>query len=58
MLRYLAELGIRPGALVRIAGRAPFDGPITLVVGDAECVVGLLLATRVLVEPVKRRKSR
>jgi len=58
MLRYLAELGIRPGALVRIAGRAPFDGPITLAVGDAECVVGPLLATKVLVEPVKRRKPK
>ena len=29
-LRYLAELGIRPGAIVRILDRAPFDGPITL----------------------------
>lgn len=58
MLRYLAELGIRPGAIVRVAGRAPFDGPITLAVGDAECVVGPLLATQVLVEPVKRRKPK
>jgi DtxR family Mn-dependent transcriptional regulator len=34
-LRYLAELGIRPGALVRVLERAPFDGPITLGVGTA-----------------------
>jgi DtxR family Mn-dependent transcriptional regulator len=34
-LRYLAELGIRPGALVRILDKAPFDGPITLWVEDA-----------------------
>ncbi len=33
-LRYLAELGIRPGALVRILDKAPFDGPITVWVGE------------------------
>ncbi|HEY7235252.1 MAG TPA: metal-dependent transcriptional regulator [Gemmatimonadaceae bacterium] len=29
-LRYLAELGVTPGADVRVVGRAPFGGPITL----------------------------
>ena len=29
-LRYLAELGVTPGADVRVVARAPFDGPITL----------------------------
>jgi DtxR family Mn-dependent transcriptional regulator len=29
-LRYLAELGITPGAHVRVLARAPFGGPITL----------------------------
>jgi DtxR family transcriptional regulator, Mn-dependent transcriptional regulator len=29
-LRYLAELGITPGADVRVVAREPFDGPITL----------------------------
>lgn len=29
-LRYLAELGVIPGADVRVLGRAPFGGPITL----------------------------
>jgi DtxR family Mn-dependent transcriptional regulator len=33
-LRYLAELGIRPGSIIRLLDRAPFDGPITLWVGD------------------------
>ena len=29
-LRYLAELGVTPGADVRVVARAPFGGPITL----------------------------
>ena len=50
MLRYLAELGIRPGAAVHVLAHAPFDGPITLAVGESECVVGRGLAGQVLVE--------
>jgi DtxR family Mn-dependent transcriptional regulator len=53
-LRYLAELGIRPGAVVRILDKAPFDGPITLWVdeagGGAARAVGVGLAAQVYVE--------
>lgn len=53
-LRYLAELGIRPGSIVRILDKAPFDGPITLWVDDsgggATRAVGVGLATQVHVE--------
>jgi DtxR family Mn-dependent transcriptional regulator len=53
-LRYLAELGIRPGSVVRILDRAPFDGPITLWVdeagGGAARAVGVGLAAQVYVE--------
>lgn len=53
-LRYLAELGIRPGALVRILDKAPFEGPITLWVDDAAGgatrAVGVGLAQQVFVE--------
>lgn len=55
-LRYLAELGIRPGALVRILDKAPFEGPITLWVDDAgggaTRAIGAGLAQQVFVEPV------
>jgi DtxR family Mn-dependent transcriptional regulator len=55
-LRYLAELGIRPGALVRILDKAPFEGPITLWVDDAgggaTRAVGVGLAEQVFVEAV------
>ena len=53
-LRYLAELGIRPGSMVRILDKAPFDGPITLWVdesgGGATRAVGVGLAAQVHVE--------
>ena len=55
-LRYLAELGIRPGALVRVLDKAPFDGPITLwvddVAGGATRAIGVTLAEQVFVEPI------
>jgi DtxR family Mn-dependent transcriptional regulator len=55
-LRYLAELGIRPGALVRILDKAPFEGPITVWVDDAgggaTRAIGVGLAGQVFVEPV------
>lgn len=53
-LRYLAKLGIRPGSLVRILDKAPFEGPITLWVdapgGGVTRAVGVGLAAQVFVE--------
>jgi DtxR family Mn-dependent transcriptional regulator len=50
LLRYLAEIALQPGAQVTLVARAPFDGPITLRVGDAESIVGPNLAAQVLVD--------
>ena len=33
-LRYLAELGVRPGVTVEVGERAPFGGPLWVSVGD------------------------
>jgi DtxR family Mn-dependent transcriptional regulator len=49
-LRYLGELGLVPGVVVRVLSQAPFGGPITLRVGDAEHQVGPGLAAVVQVE--------
>ena len=53
-LRYLAELGIRPGAVLRILDRAPFDGPMTLWVdesgGGTTRAIGVGLAEHVFVD--------
>lgn len=48
-LRYFAELGIVPGAIVEVVAREPFDGPIELRVDDATRAVGPGLASQVLV---------
>jgi DtxR family Mn-dependent transcriptional regulator len=49
LLRYLAELGLYPGVEVRMAAVAPFNGPVTIQVGDSERVLGRELASRLLV---------
>jgi DtxR family Mn-dependent transcriptional regulator len=40
MLRYLGELELRPGAMVHIHARAPYDGPIEVMVGAALRQIG------------------
>ncbi|HJR42818.1 MAG TPA: metal-dependent transcriptional regulator [Gemmatimonadaceae bacterium] len=50
-LRYLAELGLVPGARVTILERTPFGGPIKLEVEGVERMVGPTLAEVVMVEP-------
>ena len=49
MLRYLDGLGIRPGADIIVTSRAPFEGPITLLVNRVTQTIGPSLASRVLV---------
>jgi DtxR family Mn-dependent transcriptional regulator len=48
-LRYLDELGIRPGVEVRLVERAPFDGPLTLEVDGRTCTIGTTTAGRVFI---------
>ena len=57
VLRYLDEIGLRPGAAVRVVRRAPFEGPVTIEVeGDgAEHAVGERLARQVFVVPAAAR---
>ena len=57
MLRYLAELSVVPGKRVTVKSRAPFGGPITLVVGRAEVSVGPALAAHVLTAPVTAKAA-
>ena len=49
VLRYLDELGIRPGVDVVIRSRAPFGGPITLEVAGDTRFIGPRLAAHVMV---------
>jgi DtxR family Mn-dependent transcriptional regulator len=57
MLRYLAGIALQPGVSVQVLARAPFEGPLTLLIGDAgsarEVMIGPGLAAQVLVELVE-----
>lgn len=52
-LRYVAELGLQPGARVHVASREPFGGPITLAMADGEQVLGGELSSLLLCEPLE-----
>jgi DtxR family Mn-dependent transcriptional regulator len=49
LLRYLAELGIVPEAVVTVAERAPFDGPIHVTIGQHQHALGRSVTDRVFV---------
>ncbi len=51
LLRYLAQLGLVPGALMEIKEVAPFNGPVHLRVGEREHAIGREVAGRIFVEP-------
>lgn len=55
-LRYLAELGVVPGASVCVMAREPFEGPIALRVGEPgeTRMIGPALAVQVLVSRADR----
>ncbi len=49
-LRYVEKLGLKPGTVVRIVTQEPFDGPITLQVGETSCSIGSETAHNIFVE--------
>lgn len=49
MLRYLGEVGLRPGAQVRVHAKAPLGGPMTVEVEKRRHPISLELARMVLV---------
>ncbi len=51
ILRYLGEIGLRPGVDIRIVEKAPLGGPITLLIGDRQHAISLELARMVVVIP-------
>ena len=54
-LRYLAELGMRPGADLTVLLQHPFGGPVTVRCGGGERVLGHELATTVLCQRDRAR---
>jgi DtxR family Mn-dependent transcriptional regulator len=49
-LRYLGEVGLVPGAEVVVVSRAPFGGPLTLLVDGVERAIGPALASHIMIE--------
>lgn len=50
MLRYLGEVGLFPGAHVRVHAKAPMGGPMTVEVDSRKHAISLELARMVLVD--------
>jgi DtxR family Mn-dependent transcriptional regulator len=49
LLRYLGELGLYPGVTLTLRETAPFDGPLTIEVGNDEHVLGREVARHIRV---------
>jgi len=52
LLRYLGEMGLFPKAEVHVIEVAPFDGPLTVRVGEAEHTLGRAAANHVSVREI------
>jgi len=50
LLRYLAELGLRPQVVIDVEEVAPFDGPLTVRIGESQRVIGRQVASQVTVQ--------
>jgi Fe2+ transport system protein FeoA len=49
-VKRLADLGILPGAKIRVVRKAPFGGPIEIEVRGSRFMIGRGLASRIIVE--------
>jgi DtxR family Mn-dependent transcriptional regulator len=49
ILRYLADIGLRPGADVELLEKAPLGGPVTIRIGERVHAISLELARMVVV---------
>ncbi len=57
ILRYLDEIGLRPGVTITVLEKAPLGGPITLSVGEKSPAVSLELARMISVVPAKKEDA-
>jgi len=51
-LRYLTNLGLIPGAKVKVLEKAPFDGTLTIEVNNSTKAIGRETASLIMVEPI------
>jgi len=50
LLQYLDDLGLKPGITLQVEAVAPFQGPLTVQVGEARHVLGRELASKIIVQ--------
>ncbi len=53
LLRYLEGLGLLPMVTIEVMGKQPFNGPLTVRVGDVHHALGRELASNIFVAPAK-----
>ena len=56
-LEYVADLGMKPGVSVSISGRAPFNGPLMVRVGEREHALGDEVCSKIWVVPPERFRA-
>jgi DtxR family transcriptional regulator, Mn-dependent transcriptional regulator len=49
ILRYLGQVGVRPGVALSVVEKAPFGGPLTIEVSGERHAISLELARTVMV---------
>jgi len=54
ILKYLGDMGVRPGAAIAVAAKAPLGGPITVRVGGGDHPISVELARMVTVDRATR----
>ena len=47
LLKYFENLGLNLGEEIRVLGKAPFSGPITIERGQEKMVIGYLAARKI-----------
>jgi DtxR family transcriptional regulator, Mn-dependent transcriptional regulator len=52
VVRFLDELGVRPGSRVEIREKHPFDGPVVLRVNGHDCTLGERIARHIYVRKI------
>ncbi|MFY9779299.1 MAG: metal-dependent transcriptional regulator [Candidatus Baltobacteraceae bacterium] len=57
ILRYLGEVGLRPGATVVVVDKAPLGGPVTISTDGKRYAISIELARMVIVLPEKPREE-
>lgn len=58
LLRYLAQMGLEPGAVVQVEARAPFGGILTVAVAGARHALGKDVAEQIRVQLLSSEEQR